>query len=309
MTRSSIIKISKILVISLSSLLVLFVLSLTTLHFVTPSRIAYPKLDHFHFRLQYVFRGQAEDFGSPRYQVDYIKDVCSGGLTESPIHFHDNKDQIVHLHWRGITGGDVLKFYGNNQIGGLDNIMGYKLDQTLSFPPKITQIPIHSVSLPKPSQSDKYYIYTGDKNQFQKKDIQDFTNKTLEEFLGKDSKLRKEFEEVEKLEKSKTSLNPLTIQAQAHSGQEHKTLSEAQQHDLDTQKTASEKKAIDQRNNQVGSNQSSSPSPTKTEEELKQINNLIGNIVIFVQESEPTSEQIKARFDNLTPLEPSVCGG
>ncbi len=309
MTRSSIIKISKILIISLSSLLVLFVLSLTTLHFVTPNRLAYPKQDHFHFRLQYVFHGQAEDFGSPRYQIEYIKDVCSGLLTESPIHFHDNKDQIVHLHWRGITGGDVLKFYGNNRVGGLDNLMGYKLDQVLSSSPKITQIPIHSTSLPKPIGSDKYYIYTGDKSQFQKKDIQDFTNKTLEEFLGKDSKLRTEFEEVEKLEKSKTSFNPLSIQAQAHSGQEHKTLDEAQLHELNLKKTEAEKVTIDARNNKVGSSQSSSPSPTKTEEELKEINNLIGNVVIFVQASEPTNEQIKSRFDNLTPLSPSVCGG
>ena len=309
MTRPSIIKISKILVISLSSLLVLFVLSLTTLHFVTPSRLAYPKQDHFHFRLQYVFHGQAEDFGSPRYQIEYIKDVCSGLLTESPIHFHDKKDQIVHLHWRGITGGDVLKFYGNNRVGGLDNIMGYKLDQMLSSSPKITQIPIHSTSLPKPSGSDKYYIYTGDKSQFQKKDIQDFTNKTLEEFLGQNSKTRVEFEEVEKLEKSKTSFNPLTIQAQAHSGQEHKTLDEAQLHELNLKKTEAEKVAVVALNNQVSLSSVSSSSPTKTEEELKEINNLIGNIVIFVQASEPTNEQIKARFDNLTPLSPSVCGG
>ena len=62
-----------------------------------------------------------------------------------------------------------------------------------------------------------------------------------------------------------------------------------------------------------GSTNSSSLSSTetkpKTEEELKEINNLLGNVVIFVQSTEPTQEQIKKQFDVLEPLSPSTCGG
>ena len=47
----------------------------------------------------------------------------------------------------------------------------------------------------------------------------------------------------------------------------------------------------------------------KSEDELKRINNLIGNVVIFAQDTEPTSEQITERFSNLVPLHDSTCGG
>ena len=46
----------------------------------------------------------------------------------------------------------------------------------------------------------------------------------------------------------------------------------------------------------------------KSEEELTRINNLVGNVAIFVQEKEPTKEEIQARFDNLVPLHESTCG-
>ena len=39
----------------------------------------------------------------------------------------------------------------------------------------------------------------------------------------------------------------------------------------------------------------------KSEEELTRINNLVGNVAIFVQEKEPTKEEIQAHFDNLVP--------
>lgn len=48
---------------------------------------------------------------------------------------------------------------------------------------------------------------------------------------------------------------------------------------------------------------------TKTEEELTRINNLVGNVVIFVQQNQPTKEQIQERFNNLVPLHESTCGG
>ena len=147
----------KISLAALASLLILCILAVASLYLLIPNRFADPKPDHAHFRLQYIFRGEAENFGTARYQVQYAKDICSGLLTESPLHFHDDKDQIVHLHWQKMTGGDVLKFYGINKVGGLDDYMGLKLDQLFKFPPKLTSIPIHGKSLPQATGEDKYF--------------------------------------------------------------------------------------------------------------------------------------------------------
>jgi hypothetical protein len=43
--------------------------------------------------------------------------------------------------------------------------------------------------------------------------------------------------------------------------------------------------------------------------ELKEINDLVGNVVIFAQENEPTSEEVRQKFNELTPLGKSLCGG
>jgi hypothetical protein len=48
---------------------------------------------------------------------------------------------------------------------------------------------------------------------------------------------------------------------------------------------------------------------THTQEELKRLNNVIGNVVIFVQKDKPTDQQIKAKFDHLIPVSESACAG
>lgn len=359
--------VQKILAVLTTGLLVLFFFAFLTLFWLTPSNFRSPLMDHSHFRLQYIFQGQVEDFGSPRYQVDYIKDVCNDALTESPIHFHDNKGQIVHIHWQKVTGGQVLKFYGLNKIGGLDNIMGWKLNDLTKF--KLTQIPIHSQSLPQPKGNDKFWVYVGDKGKFEKREFEDFVKMDLETFFGQNSIIRQNQEEEETLQKKisqnineKLTKNLETliklggIEVQSHSGTDHSNETEEEAHLAETMRLKAEKQAVEDRNNLVFSSnsnsifssnsanssqnisninsqdsinsnstdsnqnltQNSAPnstpdsaqnSPVKTETELKKINNLLGNVVIFVQENEPTQSQIQLRFDNLEPLLDSVCGG
>lgn len=290
---------------------VLAVIILGGLYLATPKRFSQPTFEHLHFRMQYIYRGQAENFGSPRYQVDYLKDVCDGTLPESPVHFHDNKDQIVHIHWTAMTGGDVLKFYGLNKTGGLDSHMGLKFDELFKFPPKLTPIPIHSQSLPKPSGEDKFFVYIGDKDSYQSKPLENFLTQDLESFFGKKSQIS---EDIEKSQK-KTTINSLTdylsLNAKAHSGVEHSNPTEAQKHEKDLIKATKEQVSINNLNNSIVQSNSSSSSAAlpKTEKELTEINNLIGNIVIFVQPKEPSVDQIKARFNNLEPLGLSACGG
>ena len=316
-------KLFKTISLILLGVLILIIFSLSVLFLLTPDRFKFAKSDHFHFRFQYIYRGQAEDFGSPRYQVDYAKDICNGAITVSPLHFHDVKDQIVHAHWQNMRGGDLLKFYGVDLVGGIPNSMGVKFDELFKFPPKFVWLPTHSNSLPKATTEDQYYIYTGDKNNYVKKDLNNFLNQSVEEFIGTNSKIRLDKEEAEKWQK-KTSNKPAnllnTINVKAHEGEEHETLSEAERHEQDVKKNTQEAKLVEDRNNQAITTTSTqletvvnstalTNSTVKTEEELKQINNLIGNVVVFVQKNEPTNEQIKARFNKLEPLGLSVCGG
>lgn len=43
--------------------------------------------------------------------------------------------------------------------------------------------------------------------------------------------------------------------------------------------------------------------------DLDEINNLLGNVVIFVQTDKPSMEQVKERFNHLVPLTDSACAG
>jgi hypothetical protein len=266
----------RIFSISLVSVLILLGLLLGGIRIATPYNIANPQIDHYHFRFQYIYHGTGENFSDSKYQTPYTKDICDGGITNSPVHFHDQKDQLVHIHWRGMTGGEFLKIYGVNTIGGVGGYLGARFDKLFNWPPHIIPVANFGDTLPKPQSDDTWYIYTGDATGYQKKTFEDFKTKTIEEFIGTDSTVRKQFEENEK---SKTSLlNTInSIPVLAHNG-------------------------VDDGDGPVDAVRSE-------EERLKQINNLIGNIVIFVQPKEPSAEEIKAKFDTLIPLSASSCGG
>lgn len=305
-------------------ILILVILSSISVYSVlrwgfSKENIAYPKQDHSHFRLKYIFEGQEEDFGSPRYQTDYTKDICSGDLTTSPLHFHDNKTDYQHQHWAGMTGGQWLKFYGYNLIGGLDGYLGFELDKL----PKIIPVPIHSISLPKPRPNNKFWIYTGIENTdgswtITPKIWNDFINQDFETFFNKESQARKD------MERYKVSNNFIpntgTITAKAHSGVEHTSITEAEAHLM----TEKEKTDTNNRNNinfttspkntnavssLTNSNKTTIEIDPITGEELKSINNFLGDVVIFSQTEEPSTDQIQTRFKTMIKLDKSTCGG
>jgi hypothetical protein len=277
-------KITKILI---SLVLLLVALPSVSLWVLTTQlssgNISYPAKDHSHFRLQYVYHGVPQNLADSKYQTPYDKGQCDGSLTKEPIHLHDKKNQIVHFHWARITGGQVLKNYGVNLIGGQDDVLGYKLDQISNL--KIQPVPIFGKVLPQPNNEDKIWVYTGEPNKNMSRTIEDFKTQDIETFLGKDSQVRKDEEKYG----DKTSFLGSVV-ASAH-GDERLILA-----DLNTAPTSSSSTPTTAKSN-------------KTEEELKQINNLLGNIVLFVQPDEPTQNQVEERFANLEPLSDSVCGG
>ncbi len=238
----------------------------------SPAVIRNPRLEHYHFRMQILVNGKAEDFSTQGYQTGYSKDQCNANLPEQPIHFHDNKDQFTHIHWEGMTGGMVMKYYGWNYISGMSNALGYKLDK-LSDPQKVTT---HGNYLPAVPNDAKFYIYTGDENGYQEKSFDDWKNQDLEQFFDKTSNFP-----AHEQNKQTTLLNKMFPKVQAHGNEDHS-----------------------------GSQLLGADDTIETEEQkLTRINNMIGNVVIFVQKDKPTDQQIKERFNKLEPLSDSTCGG
>ncbi len=245
---------------------ILFILLLAGVFmWYSPTTITYPKLTHYHLRIQILIDGKAENFADSKYQTPYAPGLCSADLPTEPIHFHDDQDQILHLHWNKITGGEFLKYYGWNKIGGLDNSLGFRLD-------KWQNVPIHGQSLPKINPEWNNYIYIGDATNYQTKNFNDFLTQDFETFIGKKSRINQEFEDAAK---EKQSLIPnLVTPVLAHeTGTAH------------------------------------SENETKDGVNLEELNDLLGNIVIFTQKDEPTKEQIQDRFNQLVKLPNSTCGG
>ncbi|MCA9344515.1 hypothetical protein KC946_01640 [Candidatus Saccharibacteria bacterium] len=230
----------------------------------TPSHLRNPEFEHYHFRTQIIVDGTSVDFSEEEFQQD-TPGTCSVEVSGTPIDFHDNTNQMTHIHWDGITGGEFLKYYGWNFIGGSDDSLGRRHDEGF--------MRMHSVErfgnlLPDISEGSNFYVYTGDADGYEQKNWDDFLSQDLEVFFGKNSSLSKD-EQASLLEKI------FFPKAYAHG-------SEVDEHIVESD---------------------------KTEEELTRINNLIGNVVIFVQDTEPTEQQIQERFANLVPLSDSVCGG
>lgn len=263
---------SKRVKIAIIVLIALFLVPLSYagyVYAVSPAVVRNPKLEHYHFRTQILVNGKAEDFSSQGYQKGYVKDQCNANLPEQPIHFHDNKDQFTHIHWEGMTGGMVMKYYGWNFIGGMDNALGYKLDN-LKDPQKVTT---HGKYLPAVPKDANFYTYSGDESGYKERSFDDWKNQDLETFFDTTSNFP-----AHDINKGKTSLlDKIFPKASAHGGED------------------------DGNDGETGE---------ETEQEkLTRINNLIGNVVIFVQKDKPTDQQIKDRFNDLEPLTDSTCGG
>lgn len=236
---------------------------------VSPVVIRNPKLEHYHFRMQILVDGKAENFAEEKYQKGYVKDQCNANLPEQPIHFHDNKDQFTHIHWEGMTGGMVLKYYGWNYIEGIGGALGYKLDDLKD----IQKVTTHGNFLPAIPNDTIPYVYTGDENSYQERSFEDFKKQDLEQFFGKTSN-----SPAHELNKQTTSLlDGVFPKANAHGGEADGSDGE--------------------------------PGEESEEQKLTRINNLLGNVVIFAQKDKPSDQQIKERFNDLEPLSDSTCGG
>lgn len=259
----------KIVAVALVAILLVPLSYAGYIYAASPAVIREPKLEHYHFRMQILVDGNAENFAEDKYQQDYAKDQCNANLPEQPIHFHDGKDQFTHIHWEGMTGGMVMKYYGWNYIDGINKALGYKLDDLGD----IQKVNTHGNFLPAVPDDAKFYIYTGDENGYKEKNFDDWKNQDLEQFFDKTSNFP-----AHEQNKKTSFLDKILPKASAHGDEDHST----------TPKTTDSE---------------------SEEQKLTRINNMIGNVVIFVQKDKPTDQQIKDRFNDLEPLTDSTCGG
>lgn len=236
------------------------------LYVSTPGNIRHPSFDHYHFRTQIVVNGKPVDFSRQKFQEDISKNStsCSIELNGTPIDFHDNEDQMTHIHWGGITGGQFLKYYGWDLIGGSDGSLGRRYDQGMM---RMHAVNIKGNVLPEIPKDTNFYVYTGDEDSYEQKSWDDFLSKDLEAFFGRQSR-------VGGNESSFNIFDLFNQKAYAHG-------------------------AVDDGHEESVADQAT----------LERVSNLIGNVVIFVQKSEPSSEQVQARFSDLVPLHGSSCGG
>src|SRR5690554_3660616 len=125
----------------------------------SPSHMRNPAFEHYHFRTQILVNGEAVDFSQDKFQQEYDASSCSVELTGTPIDFHDNVDQMTHIHWDGVTGGEFLKYYGWNFIGGSDGSMGRRFDQGMM---NMHNVKTFGEQLPAVPDNANFYVYIGD---------------------------------------------------------------------------------------------------------------------------------------------------
>jgi hypothetical protein len=167
------------------AVIALVLLSSIVVYALTPGAIRQPAYQHYHLRMQVIADGQIVSLADKAFQEGYTKDNCNAELTTHPFHFHDNRDQLAHVHWDKMTGGLLLKYYGWNYIGGLPNTLGYRFDQL----PKVQSVRIHGRVLPNLAKGDQLYIYTGDSHTYQARSTGDFLRQDFEKFFNKQSNL------------------------------------------------------------------------------------------------------------------------
>jgi hypothetical protein len=151
-------RIMKYVALSVSAIILLAVGVYGFFFLTTPSHIRTPAFQHYHFRTQLVVNDTPVDFSKDAFQGKKSTTIgCSAEVGSAPIDFHDNIDQMTHIHWDGMTGGEFLKYYGWNLIGGSDSSLGNRYDNGLIPSP----VAIYGNVLPELPADTNFYVYIG----------------------------------------------------------------------------------------------------------------------------------------------------
>lgn len=158
------------------------------MYFSTPHHIRYPAFEHYHARAQIIVDGQPVNFAAKEFQKEYDKSSCSAELSGEPFDFHDDMDQMVHVHWDGMTGGEFLKFYGWSLNDAKGDSLGRRFDNGLM---KMHEVKTKGNLLPALPNNSNFYVFIGDENGYEQKSWEDFLKMDMEEFLERKVTLAK----------------------------------------------------------------------------------------------------------------------
>jgi hypothetical protein len=242
-----------LLLISIISTVGLF--SFTT--FVSRPHFNSPQFTNYHLRLQLVFNGQLSPFINQTTQEINEFKVCDLGLITKPVYQNSFNSHLFRVNWEGITGGEILKYYGLNLVGGSDDTLGYRFNGFSR--PQVIQT-LKALDL-KPSKQQKTFVYQNRQDGYTKIDPLDFLFKDIE-LVVKKSNIRLQREQSQ-------PKSVLGVRAFAQS----------------------EKPVVQQQ---------------EFESKLSLDYDLIGNVVVFISDEEPTEEKIIDRFNNFIPLNPKI---
>ena len=160
---------------------------------ISPLHISFPKSTHSHFRLQIWHHGEQINFSDETFQTPYNPLVCDQNITETPIHFHDSQKEIVHLHWKGITGYDVLKNYGwnNNAFNLMKTIQGIRFDEF----PHIHVVHSQKSVLPEVKDDEDVFIFIKRGESISTLTLKEFLKTHLESYFMEEYKTKNNMQE------------------------------------------------------------------------------------------------------------------
>ena len=139
--------------------------------------------------------------------TDQSNSNCNLVVTEKPFYLDKDKKNVVQVRWEGMTGGELLKYYGFNYLSGLNDLIGVQYRGPFDIKP------IRPLSISKPTASDILYVYTGSGKDFKLLNSQNFLYQDLENTLKK-SRLRTKREK----ESSKLTLYTISVSGEESLG-------------------------------------------------------------------------------------------
>jgi hypothetical protein len=225
--------------------------------FISRPHFNSPQFTNYHLRLQLIYSGELTPFAKQTIQEINEFKVCDLSLLTKPVYQNTFNSQLFRVNWEGITGGEILKYYGLNLVGGPNDILGYRL-KGFSIPQAIqTKNKINT----KPAKQQKTFVYQNRQDGYAKIDPLDFLYKDIELVLKK-SNIRLQREESQ----------PAGVLGVKAFAQDEKPIVQQQEF----------------------------------ESKLSLDYDLIGNVVVFVADLEPTEDVIIDRFNNFIPLNPKI---
>jgi hypothetical protein len=230
-------------------------ISLTT--FVSRPHFNNPYYTNYHLRLQLVYNGQLTTFAFENTQEANEFKVCDLNLITKPIYQNAFNSQLFKVSWEGVTGGEILKYYGLNLVGGSNEVLGYRFNDAF-VPQKLLTLKTLDI---KPTKQHKTFVYKNRQDGFIKLDPLDFLYKDIELVVKKSN--------IRLLREQSQPNNFFGVKAFAQD----------------------EKPVVQQQ---------------EFESKLSLDYDLIGNVVVFIGDSEPTEEKIIDRFNNFIPLSPKI---